>query len=258
VSVPPTSANRSAQPYDKTLSTFNPLTARGREECERHYTEVHTRFARHLLRDRHHVVSYHIDRAVAQYDVRGGFGQRPDAWRIVILRLQPGTRLGLSSEEQEQVVQDHRNCLRDLRSFRLSERVVLDELRGQTALVKYLFHFERAPGEEGVRGDAERLGEIADQLARRAEDGDVGLRLLVQDTVLSEQATEAVDEPGQRSIGRLLEQTTKVGFLECYFDEQEWAEDLFVLPDVRALLLDPHFAAVRGYRVEEGCGFDHR
>jgi hypothetical protein len=211
------------------------------------------------LRDRSHVVSYHIDRAVAQYDIRGGFGQRPDAWRYVILRLQPGARLGLSSEEQEQVVQDHRNCLRDLRSFRLSERVVLDELRSQTALVKYLFDFERAPGARGdTGGDTERLGEIADRLAGRAADGDFGLRLLVHDTVLGEQATETVDEPGQRSIGRVLKQTTKVGFLECYFDQQEWAEDLFLLPDVRALLRDPLFAAVRGYRVEESCGFDHR
>lgn len=256
-----------AGPYDKTMSSFNPLSSLGLDECERHYSTVHTRWARHLLRDRPHMVSYHVDRARAAYDVRGGFGQRPDAWRWVILRLAPGQRLGLSAAEQEQVVQDHRNCLRDLRSFTVDERVVLDELRGQTTLVKYLFDVERTgdgpagPLDADPAGaaaeDRRRLGALADALAERARAGDHGLRLLLQDTVTREQATEPVDEPGQRPVGRVLEQSAKIGFLELYFDQQEWAEDLLGQPAVRELLR-PAFARVRGYRVEEGCGFDHR
>lgn len=258
-------------PFDKTMSSFNPLWSLGIDECERHYSDVHTRWARHLLRDRPHMVSYHIDRATAAYDVRGGFGQRPDAWRWVILRLAPGQRLGLSAAEQEQVVQDHRNCLRDLRSFTVDERVVIDELRGQTTLVKYLFDLERASGApvgdgggtgvggttDGVDPDRRRFEALADALAAHARERDFGLRLLVQDTVTREQATEPVDEPGQRPVGRVLETSTKIGFLELYFDQQEWAEDFLGEPAVRELLR-PAFARVRGYRVDEGCGFDNR
>jgi hypothetical protein len=249
------------------MSSFNPVVSLGLDECERHYSTVHTRWARHLLRDRPHVVSYHIDRASAAYDVRGGFGQRPDSWRWVILRLAPGQRLGLSGAEQDQVVEDHRNCLRDLRSFAVDERVVVDELRGQTALVKYLFDVERTgDGPAGSAGgdrtrsvtdDRLRLSALADSLAEHAGSGDHGLRLLLADTVTREQATEPVDEPGQRPVGRVLEDSTKIGFLELYFDQQEWAEDFFGQPAVRALLR-PGFARVRGYRVEEACGFDHR
>lgn len=100
----PAGAAGRAGPCDKTVSSFAPLASLGLDECERHYSTVHTRWARHLLRDRPHLLSYHIDRALAAYDVRGGFGQRPDAWRWVVLRLAPGRRLGLSPEEQEQVV----------------------------------------------------------------------------------------------------------------------------------------------------------
>lgn len=256
-----------AAPYDKTMSSFNPLATLGLDECERHYTTVHTRWARHLLRDRPHVVSYHIDRARGAYDVRGGFGQRPDAWRWVVLRLAPGRRLGLSLAEQEQVVQDHRNCLRDVRSFTVDERIVVDERRGQTTLVKYLFDLERTgDGPVGGTGgdpaialeeDRRRFDSLAAALAEQARAGDHGLRLLLQDIVTREQATEPVDEPGQRPVGRVLEQSTKIGFLELYFDQQEWAEDLFGQLAIRQLLR-PAFARVRGYRVEEGCGFDHR
>ena len=224
---------------------------------------MHTRWARNLLRDRPNLVSYHINRSLAAYDVRGGFGQRADAWRWVILRMTAGTRLGLSPAEQELVVQDHRNCLRDLRSFRVDERIVLDELRGQTALVKYLFDFETAPERSDAAASSDvaasaRLAAIADELATSARDGDVGLRLLLSNAVTAEQASEAVDEPGQRSVPRLVEHSTKVGFLECYFDQQEWADDFFALPQVRTLLRDPAFASIRGYRIDEGCGFDHR
>lgn len=249
-------ARVSDPPLLKSFASFNPLTSRTLEECERHYMQVHTRWARNLLRDRPHLVSYHVNRATAAYDVRGGFGQRPDAWRWVILRFQPGSRLGLSAEEQELVAQDHRNCLRDLRSYLVGERIVIDELRSQTSLVKYLFDFDAPP--DALAKSAERLQSLADALGELARTGNHGLRLLSVNAVTSEQENDPIDEPGQRPAGRVLALSTKSGFLECYFDQQEWADDLFARPEVRALLRDEPFARVRGYRIDEGCGFDHR
>ncbi len=252
-----TGPNEELAPLVKSFASFNPITSRSLEECERHYLEVHSRWARNLLFDRPHLVSYHIDRATAAYDVRGGFGQRPDAWRWVILRIQPGARLALSAEEQELVAQDHRNCLRDLHSYLVDERVVVDELRGQTALVKYLFDFDHAPDAIDA-APARRLEEVAQRIGELASSGRHCLRLLIVNLVTSEQENDPIDEPGQRPAGRIVAHSTKTGFIECYFDQQEWAEDLFVRPEVRALLRDPAFSRVRGYRVDEGCGFDHR
>ena len=74
--------------------------------------------AQELLRPMPSLLSYHINRAVAQADVVGGLGQRPRAWRFVVLRFAPGEVLAFTPEQNEMVAQDHVNCLYRLRSHR--------------------------------------------------------------------------------------------------------------------------------------------
>ena len=84
----------------KSISRFEPTPSRTPEECERHYTEVHVRMAQELLRPMPALVSYHVDRAVAQADVIGGWAQRPRAWRFVVLRFTPGEILEFSARAE--------------------------------------------------------------------------------------------------------------------------------------------------------------
>jgi hypothetical protein len=131
-------------PTSKSISRFNPVSTLALEECERHYTEVHFPFARQLLRGKPQVVSYHTNRVLRQYDINGGWRQRPTAWRFVILRFEEGRSLEVSEEERRLIADDHLNCLRDLRSCPVAEEDVIDRCRNQTAMAKYLFEFDRS------------------------------------------------------------------------------------------------------------------
>ncbi len=242
--------------YSKSFARFLPLTSRTREECERHYVDVHFAFARRMLAAQPNLITYHTGVAVAEYDIAGGWSQYPRAWRFVMLRLRAGQAREASPEIAELIAQDHRNCLRDLRSCKVSEDVVLDRRSGQTVLVKYLFEFDRHPDTPAdVAASAFRV--IVDAVVAAADSAQ-GLRLVVANDVLSESATEAIDEPGQRSLGRPLPETTKQGYLELYFDDVTDAEEWFAREEIRSLLQDPSFAVARGYRIEERCGVDKR
>jgi hypothetical protein len=249
-------ARRPEETLDKTVSHFLPLSVVTAEEADRHYERVHTRFARQLLRQRAHVVSYHTARAVAQYDAAGGWAQRPRAFRFIVLRFLPGRGLELPDESRAAIVEDHRAFLRELRPFRVREEVLLDRLRGQTALEKYVFELDRPEGasREGAGAHLRaRLRTLTDEAATA-----FGLRQLLVDHVLSEGATEAVDEPGQRSLPHALADTPRQAFLELYFDHREWAEEFFARAAVRAVLQDRYWQPIRGYRVVEKCGLDRR
>ena len=239
----------------KTISHFLPVSTRSRGECDRHYMEVHTRFARRFLREMDDVVAYHVGLATAEYDLSGDWRQEPRAFRFIVMRTTGGP-LRLPPELGEVIAQDHRNFLRELRQFSVEEQVLVDELRGQTALVTYLFEFDRAgtddPAEARRRLDA-GMARLRDEAAHA-----FGLRLLVVNRVLDERATEPIDEPGQRPLPRLLPETTKQAFVELWFDQQEWAEEWFRRPAVRAVLQDRAWALARGYRIDESCGLDRR
>lgn len=240
----------------KNISHFLPVSTRTPEECDRHYTEVHTRFARSFLREMDDVVAYHINRATAEYDMSGDWRQQPRAFRFIVMRTAAGRPLRLPPDLADIVAQDHRNFLRELRSFPVEEQVVVDELRGQTALVKYLFEFDRAEADDPGRA-RERLDVSMARLRSEAAHA-FGLRLLLVNHALGERATEGIDEPGQRPLPHLLPATTKQGFVELWFDQQEWAEEWFRCPAVRAVLQDRAWTLARGYRVEEACGLDRR
>jgi hypothetical protein len=240
----------------KTISQFLPLAAATREECDRYYREVHTRFARSFLRRMAHVRSYHIGLAVSAYDVAGGWRAPPRTFRYVTLRLAPGTTLAMPAELRERITQDHRLFLRELRGFAVREEIVVDQLRGQTSLVKYQFEYDREPGET-VEVGQRRLREQLDRLTVLADDA-FGLRRLVADHVRHETRSDPIDEPGQRGTGERLPSTNRQGFVELWFDQAEWAEEWLGRDDVRVALLGEGWALAHGVRVEEECGFDRR
>jgi len=237
----------------KVIGRFDPTPSRTPEECERHYTQVHVRMAQDLLRPMPTLLSYHTDRAVAQADVNGGWSQRPRAWRFVVLRFAPGATLAFTAEQNEMVAQDHVNCLYRLRSCDVDESVVLDRVDGQLALAKFMLEADRAPG---VDADAawEAFSGLADRV-HAAVDGAFGMRRLTVNRVLNEVECEPLDVEGQRPIG-LLEDTTRVGYVEAYFDHPRWGEDALRAIAAGGALRDPALVDVNLLRVEELAPID--
>ena len=245
-----------APAYAKTISQFQPLAASTRAECDRYYREVHTRFARGFLRDMPQVRSYHVGLAEAGYDVGGGWAAPPRTFRYIVLRFDPGASLAMGAELRERITQDHRLFLRELRAFTVEEEVLVDRLTGQTSMVKYQFEYDRPPGEPVETGE-KRLREQLERLVPLADEA-FGVRLLLADHVRFESGSEPVDEPGQRSTGKRLPETSRQAFLELYFDQSEWAEEWFRRDDVRSVLLGEGWALSHGVRVTEECGLDRR
>jgi hypothetical protein len=206
----------------KVIGRFDPTPTRSPEECERHYTQVHVHMAQELLRPMASLLSYHTNRAVAQADINGGWNQRPRAWRFVVLRFTPGETLAFSPAQNEMVAQDHRNCLYRLRSCDVEETVLLDRVGGQTALAKFMLEADR-PASVDPEPAWASFAELADRVLA-AMDGAYGARALFLNRVLNEVECEPLDVEGQRPIG-ILDETTRVGYVEAYFDHRRWGEE---------------------------------
>lgn len=240
----------------KSISRFLPVTTHPVQESERHYTQVHFPWAQRLLRDQPQVRSYHINLAVRQYDPLGRFGRRPEAWRFVLLTFDQGRRLEFDARTSDAIAQDHPNCLRDLRGTPVEESVVRSRLTGQTALAKYLVELDRTPEtptSEAVEGLELLTGSLVERL-----DAEGDFRLLRMNRVLGEAETAPVVEPGQRTTGEMLPDTTKTGYLEIYFDDACAGDAFFAQPNVLRLFDDPRFARMSVYHVKERCGLDRR
>src|SRR5689334_6630747 len=232
----------------KSIGRFDPTPSRTPDECERHYTQVHVRMAQDLLRPMPSVLSYHTNRAVAQADVTGRWNQRPRAWRFVVLRFTPGATLAFSPGQNEMVAQDHVNCLYRLRQGDVDEHVLLDRLERQLALAKFIIEADRAPGV-----DADTAWEVFSALADRVRDvmdDAFGARRLIVNRMLNEVECEPLDVEGQRPIG-LLDDTTRVGYVEAYFDHSRWGEEALGVLAADGLLRDPALVGVNLLRVEE-------
>src|SRR3954451_7713151 len=146
----------------KLFSRFDPSPSSPPEDCERHYTQVHVRMAQELLRPMPSLLSYHTDRVVAQADVTGGWGQRPPAWRVNMLRFAPGEPRAFTPEQSEMVARDHVNCLYRLRHCEVEETFPLDRVGGQLALAKFLLEADRP-----ASVDADRAWASFSSLAER-------------------------------------------------------------------------------------------
>ena len=237
----------------KVIGRFDPTPSRTPEECERHYTQVHVRMAQDLLRPMPTLISYHTDRAVAQADVNGGWSQRPRAWRFVVLRFTLGATLAFTPEQTETVAQDHVNCLYRLRSCEVEEHVMVDRVDRQLALAKFMIEADRA---SGVDADAawDVFSSLADRV-RGAFDGAFGARRLILNRVRNEVECEPLDVEGQRPIG-LLEDTTRLGYVEAYFDHARWGEEALGGLAAGGALRDPALVDVNLLRVEEQAPLD--
>ena len=190
---------------------------------------------------------------MAQADVNGGWNQRPRAWRFVVLRFTPGETLAFTAEQNEMVAQDHVNCLYRLRSCEVEETVLLDRLEGQLALAKFIIEADRHPSVDPPT----RLGGV--QRARRpraaAMEDAFGARRLILNRVLNEVECEPLDVEGQRPIG-LLNETTRLGYIEAYFDHHRWGEEALGALAAEGALRDPALVDVNLLRVEEHAPLD--
>jgi hypothetical protein len=232
----------------KSISRFEPTPSRTPEECERHYTHVHVRMAQNLLRPMPGLRSYHINRALAQADVTGGWAQRPRAWRFVVLRFTPGEALAFTPAQNEMVAQDHVNCLYRLRHCDVNETELFDSSGGQLALAKFMIEADRPPA---VEAEAAWLAFTSLAARVKALMGNAyGARKLILNRVLNELECEPVDVEGQRPIG-LLQQTTRVGYLEAYFDHRRWGEEALGPMAVDGSLSDPALVGVNLLHLEE-------
>jgi hypothetical protein len=112
---------------------------------------------------------------------------------------------------------------------------------------------DRAPG---VDADAawDAFSRLADRV-RIAVDGTFGARRLILNRVLNEVECEPLDVEGQRPIG-LLDDTTRVGYIEAYFDHTRWGEDALGVIAAEGALRDPALLAVNLLRVEEQAPLD--
>jgi hypothetical protein len=237
----------------KAIGRFEPTPSRTPEECERHYTQVHVRMAQDMLAPMGSLRSYHINRAVAQADVNGRWAQRPRAWRFVVLRFNPGEALAFTPEQSEMVAQDHVNCLYRMRHCDVEETVLMDRLERQLTLAKFLIEADRVATAE----PAEAWSAFA-SLAGRVQTvmtSAFGARLLLLNRVLNELETEPVEVEGQRPIG-LLETTTRVGYLEAYFDHPRWGEEALAALITSGATRHPALCDVNVLRVEELAPLD--
>jgi hypothetical protein len=151
------------------------------------------------------------------------------------------------------VAQDHVNCLYRLRSCDVDEDVLFDRVDGQLALAKFMIEADRAPGVDADAAWA-AFTRLADRI-RTAVEGAFGARRLIVNRVLNEVECVTLDVEGQRPIG-LLEGTTRVGYVEAYFDHARWGEEALGAIAAGGGLRDPALVDVNLLRVEEQAPLD--
>ena len=174
-----------------------------------------------------------------------------------MLRFAPGEALAFTPEQNEMVAQDQVNCLYRLRSCGAEETVLLDRLGGgQTALAKFMLEADR-PASVDPEQAWRSFSELADRVLA-AMDGAFGARALFLNRVVYEIECEPLDVEGQRPVG-LLEESTRVGYIEAYFDHARWGEEaLGGLASDGALGRLPNLVDVNLLRVEEETPLDAR
>lgn len=246
------------QPWKKRILTFQPSALRTLEQCEQHYLEVHSPWALREIRAMKDMVSYHTNLILGQWDLLGGFRQVPDQWRYATMRSRPGGRGGFPSEAHTFLSQDHQNFLSHLRGFSVEEAVLVDKRSGQLTSDKYVVVLDRPEGL--ATADAVAAADAVESRLCELFSDAYGARLMLANRVLQESEYDALREPGQLITSRVTSESTRLSYLELYFDHEEWGDEFFMRPDVRSAVRDsplaPHASAA--YRVLERAGHDKR
>lgn len=243
----------------KRIDRFDPVTTQPLEESERHYVEVHHPFARSIFRrDDSRVYQYVANRAVRQYDVNGGFDQRPDAWRFVIEEVDDDIQTAnewLPAWVQQSVWRDHTNCIRNIQAFDVNAEEVLDRRSGQMVFVKYLFEYDRPADVTADELDEHYSTNHLPALRERLRDA-FGFRLFVTNRVLRQVAADDLEEEGQVLTDQYLRETYRYRYEEYWFDNSAWGEEFFRQDEVQSLLRSSAYASMSGYEVVVRCGVD--
>src|SRR4051812_26090096 len=126
-----------------------PHDPRNTEAADRHYIDVHFRFAATTFRDIPAVVAYHTNRAIAQLDLNGGFQQHPDVWRLVVTQWDGANDGGHSVGWLDERIRnlffvDRRGQIADVQSWEVEEQVVVDRRAGQLTSAKYVARYPAA------------------------------------------------------------------------------------------------------------------
>ncbi|WP_114423141.1 hypothetical protein [Nocardioides houyundeii] len=246
------------EPWNKRILAFQPSSLVPLEQCERHYLRVHSPWAVREIRRMDDIVSYHTNLMLGQWDLLGGFHQAPDQWRFATMRSRPGGHAGFPPPMLGFLSQDHESFLSHLRGFAVEESVWLDRRSGQLTSEKYVIVLDRPDG-LGQAAAHEAAEVVQDRLRELLEDA-YGARLMVVNRVLAESQYDEGREPGQRITSRSASDSSRVSYLEIYFDHQEWGEEFFARADVQDSVRSSPFAPgwVAGYHVLERAGHDKR
>lgn len=239
----------------KRILEFQASALRPREECERHYLEVHSPWAVRALAENPALVGYHTNLLVGQWDIAGGFRRTPDLWRYASMRFRaPGAEFPPTVARM--LAHDHQNFLRDLRRFDVEETVLHDGTTGQLSSDKYVLVVDR-PARLSVDEGWAALDELL-ALLGRVVPTQYGARRLVLNRVLVERENAPLREPGQRPTGGVVEDSTRLAYVEVYLDHEVWGDELFARPELLALLSDSPFApdSLTAYHVVERAGHD--
>lgn len=240
----------------KQIETFQPSALIPVAQSERHYLEVHRRWAVEALAHSPSLVTYHTTIFDAQWDICGRFEQSPSLWRMASLQFRP------PGEEFPPALlamlnHDHPKFLRDLRSFDVAEEVAVDRTTGQLSSTKYLVTVDRPEGVD--RDDAVRAGDDVLALLTDGLQDAYGARRLIVNRVHGEQETAPVDEPGQQVTGVALE-SDRLLMLEIYFDDAVWGDQFFARAEIGTALRGSIFApaSLVVLRGTEQTGHDRR
>ncbi|SOD71757.1 hypothetical protein SAMN05892883_1232 [Jatrophihabitans sp. GAS493] len=239
--------------HPASVSLFAPASTLPSADCDRHYRQRHTVWARRMLRATGAFESYHTALAISRLS-ESGFDAPPSRWRYVLLRRHPGRVAAFDAATEEEIAQDHRNFLQDWHGFATEQQTLYDSRRGQSAFEAYLL--EIAAPTLSPAGRAVAVQRLRRQLVEAGRDA-YGLRAIIEDSVLSESGAVAIDLPGQRPVRTLLPASSTLAFILILFDQHEWAQEWFTGTAMRTALADPQIVATV-HRVELQCGFDER
>lgn len=243
----------------KAINRFDPVRSRSFEEAERHYVEIHHRFARDMHRAGNAVVQYVPNRALRQYDVNGEFDQPPDAWRYVFHLRSADLPDGqfIAEADRQTIWEDHTRCLRNIRGLEVAPETVLDRCTGQMVFVKYVFEFHGSESVALADGENWYRDKYIPRLRALLENA-FGFRKCITNRALRQAVTKPLKEEGQIITGEYTEPESVYRIEEYWFDNAAWGGDFFRDDAVRRLLRAPELGRVEGYLVEEKCGVDKR